>query len=516
MSNIVRDSLKKSVKGSVLIILSLAVSMILWLLARLVIIRNASMDDAGLYFMSVALVSIASLFASMGLMEGTTKYISTFIGKDRPDDAAKASISSLRAGFFSGLFVSIILYALADAIAVRLFYKPNLADPLKAMALLPLFTVVSNVYIGVLRGFGDIRPRAYILNIGHPLIFIFLLGGCMLYGFNIITISYAYVSALAVCTLLFATYGYSTIRINPFSTSKGGFGLEIVRFSIPLLGTALMGVIFSWTDTLMLGRYAQTDSVAIYNVAVSLARITNVTPGAYMFVFLPIAAELYAKGQINELNRTYQVMTKWIFYITLPLLFVLFMFPEMTITVLFKEIYLPASGALRMLCFGFLINVLVGTLAPFLIVMGKTRFMFNVNAMGTLLNIILNYVFIKHLGYGIMGAATATSIAFFFTCLIYMFVTYRISGAHPFTIKYMTAILASVLVGGALYVIAKLLPLYMWMMPVYLLLFLLCYSGLLLILRGVEGEDLQMLRIVLNKVGISGDGVIELLGRFVR
>ncbi len=145
----------------------------------------------------------------------------------------------------------------------------------------------------------------------------------------------------------------------------------------------------------MLGRYGTAEEVGVYSVSVSLAAFLTLPLVALWYVYMPVAGELYAKNRSSDLARTYQVLTKWIFSVTLPVFFILFFFPEMTITFLFGERFADSAAPLRILSLGYLFTAFMGTNSMLLLVMGLSKAVMKISAAGAVLNIILNYILHK-------------------------------------------------------------------------------------------------------------------------
>jgi O-antigen/teichoic acid export membrane protein len=516
VSEIVKDSIKKSVKGTALVFSGIIVSLGLWFVCRVIIVRYTTMDELGLYSMGIAVASLVSIVASLGLQEGSTRYISIYLGEGRGEDASKVSRTSMRIGLVSGLATSLLILAFAGIMAERVFYKPDLESTFMALALYPLFFTASTISIGAVRGYGDIKPRVYFINFGQPAVFLLLVMVIVATKAPFISIMYSYTLAIALCTLATLYYAWRTCGLAPVSLRPGGHAREIMAFSLPLLGVAVMTMVFNWTDTLMIGRYMDTASVGIYNVSASLARLLGFTVGAFSFVFVPIASELYAKGQMKELQRTYQVLTKWVFAFTFPLFFVLFFFPEMSITFLFEQRYVLSAGPLKILGIGFLSYVFVGASSVILMAMGLSKQLVWISLAGTSINIALNYAFIKHLGFGILGAASATTLSFLALGAMNTMVLYKRSGIQPFTINYIRPVIIMLPIGLGIYAMAKSIPLHFWMLPIYLLLFISGYAGAILLTRSIDKEDIIIFEGVLRRSGISAPRLLNLIGRFVR
>ena len=226
---------------------------------------------------------------------------------------------------------------------------------------------------------------------------------------------------------------------------------------------------------------------------------------------MPIAGEMFVNRQLPELKKTYQVLTKWIFAASLPLFFILFFFPEMTITFLFGNRFLESALPLRILSLGFLLQTLMGTSVVLMMVTGLSREIRNISIFGTLLNLALNYMLIKLLNLGLVGASAATMLSYVTISTINLIILHRRYGIKPFTVRYIKPVFGSMVIGVILYIIAKALPLYLWMLPVYMILFLTGYLFSLILMRGLEREDISIFELISEKTGLKMQGLRSFL-----
>ena len=514
MSEVIRKSLKKAVKGTAFVFASMVISILIWFADRVIVVRNTTMEEMGLYSMAIAIASVVSSIAILGLHEGAPRYISVFLGEGREEDARKVTRTSLRMGLVSGLVVSALMYLMAGPVAERVFYMQDLARPLRVISLFPLLYVLVGIMVGIVRGYGDVKPRVYFVNIGQPLFFLVFLLITMSLGLPFISIMYSFVAALGVCTVFSILYGRSVWGTKFFTLKPGGFRNDILAFSLPLLASAIIAMMLTWTDILMVGRYLAEGDVGTYNVGASMAKLLGFAANSLGFVFLPIASDLYARSRMQELKRSFQVLTKWVFAVTFPMFFILFFFPEMSVTFIFEQRYEPAAGPLSILCLGYLVYVFVGTSNTLLMAMGLTKQMMKISFTVMVINIILNYIFLKLMGYGIVGTAWATTISFFFYGLSNTVLLFRKSGIQPFTFNYTKPVLAAAFIGILIYALAKSIPMSFWILPFYFVLFVAGYAASILLTRSIEREDLDMLEAIGKRIGMDVGGLRRFLERF--
>ena len=514
MSDIVHSSLKSAVKGSTIVFLGMVASILLWFATKVLIVRNTTKEELGIYSIVVAVVGILSLLAGLGIQEGVPRYISLFLGEGKKSQAKAISRTAIITGLISGMAFLLFLLIFSGLIARYVFYKPEIRIPLLIISFFIPLTVISNTFVGILRGYNMIYPKVFFFDIGQPFFFLLLLGLFFIIKLSFTSIFYAYSISMLLVLLPMAAYYFIKIELTQprLEVITHRYGRELIKFSAPLLMASVLGIVLTWCDTLMLGRYARAEEVGIYNVSISLAKLLTFPLQALEFVYMPIAGELYIKKQYSELGRTYQVLTKWNFLATLPIFFILFFFPEMTITFLFGARFMDSAPALRILSICFLFHAFLGANGLLLIIMGRSKALMNISIVGMLLNILLNYILIKHFGLGNIGASLATLISYLALNIIISLILYKISNIHPLTPQYIKPIIVSSIIGLALYAIAKSLPLYVWMLPIYLFLYLGGYFISLRITRSFEEHDMQMFEMISQKTGFK----MNIIRKFIR
>jgi O-antigen/teichoic acid export membrane protein len=495
-------SLKTAVKGTAQIFMGMVVSILLWFVAKILIIRNISKDEFGIYSLVVAIGGIFSLLATLGLHEGIARYVSIFLGEGKKERAKAFYRDVLNLGIISSFSICAVLFIFSGIVSRYIFYKPELEIPLRIISFFIPFFVMSSVMVGILRGFNIIQAKIY-ADVGQPFFFLIILSLFFVFHFPFMSIIYAYSSSMAIVLILISVYGMKKIGLSPFFFRDEGNSRELLKFSLPLLTVSALAIVLNSTDTIMLGRYTSSEDVGIYNVSISLARLLMFPLNALGFVFMPLSGEMYSRGQIADLKRTYQVLTKWIFSATLPIFFILFFFPEMSLTFLFGERFINSVPSLRILSAGFLFHTFTGVNGLLMMVIGMSGELMNIYIIGTVMNVIFNYILIKQSGMGITGAAYATVISYLMINTIISMRLYRKNKIHPFTPQYIKPVIGSAIIGIIIYVIAKSLPLYLWMMPIYLIIFLGGYGISLFVTRSLDTEDFSLLKAVFEKMGIS-------------
>ncbi|MPW38617.1 oligosaccharide flippase family protein [Thermococcus sp. 101 C5] len=163
-------------------------------------------------------------------------------------------------------------------------------------------------------------------------------------GLSFSGVIYAYFMSIVITCVAFAVYFIKKISFSVKESDLDSMWKELLSFSIPLFIVAILGMIMGYTYTLMLGYFKTPDVVGLYNGVLPLAQLITVILGSSGFIYTPIVPGLYSKGLIEEMGRTYQILTKWIFSVTFPVFLVIFLFPETVLNFLWIKLRSGSPG----------------------------------------------------------------------------------------------------------------------------------------------------------------------------
>lgn len=515
-NQIVDDTLKKVARGTSIVFAGTIAGMVLGFISRLVIVRYITQSEYGILSLAVVLVSIFGLIASLGFQQGTTRYIAYFRGNNEPSKIKGVIFSSLGFTFVASIILSLDLFFFSDILATKIFDSPELSTPLKILSTTIPFSVFTGMLVAIFRGFNRVDVKVYFQDVLNGVLFPILLGGVILLGLAFLGVIYASLTATVITCIAFAIYA---IKKLPLSV-KGGestspIGKELLLFSLPLLGISMLSMVIQWTDTIMLGYFKTPADVGLYNGALPLARLIPIILTSMAFIYVPVFSQLYARGLMDEMKRSYQVLTKWIFSLTLPIALIPLLFSITTLSFLFGFEYAEAAPALRILSLGLLIHTFLGANAMTLVVMGKTRLLLWASLIGASLNVVLNAALIQSLG--LTGAAIASLVSYFAINIFNTIKLYQLTGIHPFTRSYLKPVIASGIIIVTIYLVAtSLLTITsFWLLPPFLILFLVIYGLSLLLTKSFDNEDIMLLLAIEKRIGVDLAPIKNIMRRFI-
>ena len=515
MSEIVNQSLQKIAKGTGIIFIGTIIGMLLGFIGRIILVRFTTQTEYGIYTLALVIISIFATISTLGLQEGSTRYIAYFRGKKEEGKVRGVISSSIKIASIASISLAVISFFISDFISINIFHTSELSTPLKIFSIAIPFTVLITVFIAIFRGFDRVDAQVYFNNILRPALYLLLLIAVILFGLSFLGVVYAYVLSIAVTCVVFVIYLMKKypLPIRSSSSITNPMTKELLFFSVPLLAVSMLQMITTWTDTLMLGYFKTPDVVGLYNAALPLANLISIVLLSVNFLFVPIISSLYAKNLMTEMKRSYAILTKWIFLVTVPIFFVLFLFPDVVLNLLFGSRYIGAAIALQILSLGFFVHVFLGANGGMLTVRGKTKFLMWSFLIGAIINITLNAVLIPPLG--IMGAAIASALSLISVKVFNAIKLYQLDEIHPFTKNYLKSIIAFAILMYFITIITHNFVIALWMPFVFLVIFLTIYVLSLILVKSFDNEDIMMLLAIEKRAGINLATIKRIFRKFI-
>jgi len=382
---------------------------------RVLLARGLGPHAYGLFSSVFTFVMFFLFFRDLGMPQAMIKYIAEFEAKKDLGKISSVLLTVFSFEITGSLLLGGTILISAEKLSTYYFHEPVAAKLLHILALYIVgsvfFTFPKDALLGfqktTLFAIGDFLKNSAVFL----LVFLFLKKGLGVYA-----PVYAYV---IVCFLLFAFYTPFLIRRFPIHkyklTELNGTTKKVFSFSIMVFATAAGSKIISYIDTLMLTYFRSFGEVGIYNA---------ILPTALMFLYLgksiasagfPISSELWAKQDLNRLQKGMELLHKYILVLAVPVLGMVFVFSPFLIRILFGEEYLPGVAAFQVLLLGVLCFIVAIVNNNFISATGKPGVVTKIILIAATGNILLNALLIPHLG--ILGAAIATTGSYLFSLI---------------------------------------------------------------------------------------------------
>ena len=497
---IVEENLKKIAKGASIVTLGIVVSKILGYIYRIIIARN-NVEGYGLFITAMTIYSFFLMISLFGFSDGIVRFVSEYISENKLKKLKSLIIKNTKFVFITSIIGAIVLFMSSNLIAEKIFHNNELGIIIQILAIALPFNVLHDMSFSILQGFQKVHYEVNLKNIIENILKII---------FSLILLKYSsklgipLAFSLSVIIVSLIAFYYLKKHIPKIKYSvKGIVDKQLMNFSLPLLVMGVFSYVVIWIDTVMLGYFKDVKEVGLYHSAVPNAQLFYLIPFAIYFIFFPVLTAMYENKNFDEFKRVYKISTRWIFTINVFALFIFLLFSEEILVMFFGYEYIRAAIPLAILSVGYFVGYLLTRNSDaILLIYKKPKVILFYTVIGATINIILNLIFVPK--YGIIGAATATSLTLLMTTFIALYKSSEcIKENIFFPLRDVTyAKLIGILVVMFLLqeiLLRKLLDgKFYWILLNMVILFLI-YGVFILITKSYEEEDVNLIKMRLRK-----------------
>ncbi len=378
-------------------------------LLTILIARYFGASGLGDYVLAIAVLRGFSIISKLGLDIFSVRFIAFFASKNMWKTIIyfKNRIKILLV--FTSLLSSFLMYFLSNEIAM-VINAEVFHIKLNSFVILPMTFFILNYQS--LRGLKKIAHFSFYFRVSQAFfsilcVFIFI----QFYENKDIPIFAYLCSLLIVFILSFYSYENSFKRkknIDKNEVEKRFSYLEMLKISLPIMGSQLVQFVMAWTDKLMLGNLMASDQVGIYFTAFKLSMLASLSLMAINSIAGPKFAEMFSKNNISSFKKIVHQSTKIIFWTTIPIVSIFFIFPQKIMSI-FGDEFIVGANALIILSSAKLISSFSGSVGNILQMTGNQFTYMIILTLGAIFNVILNYLLIPV--YEIEGAAIASLVS---------------------------------------------------------------------------------------------------------
>jgi O-antigen/teichoic acid export membrane protein len=385
-------------------------NVILVAVSMVIVARVLRPDRFGEFSFIIALISIASIPPTAGLRQTLARETAYARARHDNDRISKLWIWALRWSFLTTL-------ALATGIgawAIWGIHDPNLSwNVLFGLGLL-FFLPFPQIFGGALQGAGRVVQSQIPEFLIRPTVYIFVVLWLWLdsdgQSISVVAMLLAFTAAVA-CDAIFGAWFLSREhKSRPLERSRNHQALNQRTLTLSALSFGAIAsahLINGNLDVLMLGILDTNTGTGIYKAASIVSQLVAFGLGVVNVIILPRIATMYAKGDLENIQRlvvkSAQKITAFAFVTALLLV----LGGRSIITIMFGEAFAEGYLALVILAFGQLGNAVFGPVALVLNMTGNERWTLIGLSASVAVNAALNLALIPP--FGISGAALATA-----------------------------------------------------------------------------------------------------------
>jgi len=383
----------------------------------IVIARLVSQDDIGIFYLTLGILQIISMFSYLGLPFSLQRYVPFYESKK---ELGKAKYL-LKLSYLVVILASIIfiagLWMSADFIG-ELYQNSVLSESIRLFSVYLFLYGISTVQTTYLQGRTAIRSMQLATNVQNVSKLILTIAFFYFMGPSVFTLIWAFLASFAISDIVSLYLLYRRSRDLPKASQsiprKELFG-EIMPLGIIVSVIASITLFVQAADKILLG-YLLPDSmdlVGAYGIATAFSMLLFVFPSAIGIIFLPIISRLVGKNDFSQIRATTETAMRWAFMISIPVAVIIIAFSENMLVIFYGDSYLIAAVAMAIFTLAVLVKSFSMMLSLALAAMRKIRLELKITLVLGIVNVIFNVLLIPQ--FGMEGAAIASLIGFITT-----------------------------------------------------------------------------------------------------
>ena len=508
----------KIARGSFIVLIGFFIFRIGGFLYRFITAALLGPVGYGILGLTLPLQGILITIAAGGLPPAIAKYVAEYSAKGQDDMVKQVISTSTKLMIGLGLLFSVLIFFLAEPLAVGFFHKPEAIFPFQMIALITPFSVIVGAFRGTFQGFYQMT-NILITRVFEQIFMISMAVVLILAGFYVagavIGTAIGFMAASVVGYYLFKKGAWKDLS-HIHTSSNWENELKIIKmvliFSLPVVITGLAEIALYDIGTFVIGRYMASQYVGYYNIASPIARLPLIISTSVAMSVLPATAEAIGLEDHVLLQTYVNQSFRYVTLLVLPLSLGTILFAYPIIHLLFPA-YLAGTGALQILAAGMMFFTIYTISSSISQGLGKPYLPMVILVIGTIVELGLSIYLVPI--YGINGAAIATSIAAFFIMVTLARETLRLA-------KVKLPLGDFIRIIGAAFVMASIFLLFPKTVPYLILAVILSpiiYGSALILFGGIKKSDISAINKIGNKLGPLSRIVkklAELLDRFAK
>lgn len=384
-------------------------------LFNVMLARLLGSNDTGIYFLALTILSICATIARLGLDNAILRFAA--VAQNQGQQTALSALHRKSVGLVvvTGVCVMFFAWYITPYLPIGRGLERGLQDVLPIMLLAIVPTALILLQGEFFKAVGKTSTAIFVQAVLLPMFLVLGVLYHLLQGkatFHNIVLLY---TISATISALLAILIWCMAKPRPWK-KPGYFDMRLLlRTSVPLLWVALMSMLMSWTDILVLGVWTDSSMVGIYGIASRIAALTAVVLMVGNAIVAPRFAALYSADRHDELQRLAQRSAGWTLLVSSPIILLMLFFPEFLLQ-LFGSDFVEGATILRILALGQIVNVAMGSVGYLLMMTGNQQLMRNNIVASALLNLIGNLLLVP--AFGVCGAAVSTAFALAFMNIV--------------------------------------------------------------------------------------------------
>lgn len=406
------DAARRHVRSSSVLVAGRFISLGLNLLTQVLIVRYLSKSDYGALAYGLVLVQMGSSLNLFGFHKTIHRFLPIY--QERGEYRKMFGAIALALTALVGLTMAVVVLVLSS----RGSLQGTLGVDSTTASLLPLVIFLLPVealdallvqLLAVFVGARAVFFRRHILGPGLKMAAVVTV--IAMHG-DVRGIVWGYLAGGVLGVAIYAALLLRAFRnlgiLGDFRPSRLEIpAREVLGFCVPLLSSDVSFLVRTSLVIVLLEYFHSSAAVADFRAVIPLARLNTLVQTNFAYMFVPLAARLFSRGDFAGIRRMHGQASTWVTLLTFPILAATVALARPLTVFLFGERYAESASILAVLSVGNYVYASLAFNVDTLKVLGRVRTIVLADLLATGLALAATLVLIPR--YGAFGAALAVS-----------------------------------------------------------------------------------------------------------
>ena len=412
---------------------------------KIFLAKQLGAEGLGIYSLGISIITVFSVFVSLGLGNGLVKYVSKYVVEKNKIQLHTYLHNTFKYSFITTVIFGSILLVFPDYIGDKLLSTPEISPYLRFFAILLFVNTGISLFDQTIRGLKEVKKSTIFGNfIRQPLKIIFAIVFIKI-GLNLDGYLYAEIFA-AIITLFFfykitkkhLPEGISRIRSFPITK----INKEERNFGINFMIIGVVGIFNSEADKILLAKYFTIKELGVYSIILTFTAFVPIVLKSVIAIFGPIISEKFAIAKFDEISALVKNISYYIFLSSFSIVIII-AFGGKLLLGLFGSEFVIGYIPMVVILFGGIFDMMTGAVGTVLVMSGNEKQVRNIQVIGFVISVSLFVVLIPLLG--ILGAAIIKMIVLIIINVYLTYIMYKKNKIFIFNTRYIKLILFSFL-----------------------------------------------------------------------
>ena len=417
----------------------------------------------GFYQAGVAILNGAQIVSRFGMENGVVRYVAHYRAQEDTARVKGTIIQAIAITLVLSLIISAVMFLGSGLEVIQGWERrdTSMAPVLQAFAVVLPFFVFMMMVLWATQGFQTVTYASYVQQIIRPALFLVFLPIFYLLGTKTIGIIASFGISMAVGSVVAVYYLWKLFpEIFDRSIPAKFETKALFNVSVPMSITTGAQYLNTWSALLVLGIFAIGPPVAVFGSAARTATLSTIVRFAFSGIFSPMISSFYSRGEMEDLDRLYKDISRWIFTGAFAL-FVPLVLLSYEVLALFGERYVEGVTALIIVALAQLWSSSVGPTPRMLAMTENQNVVMVATAIAAIIGLSVSIVLITLAPTPqgkILGAAIGMASGIVVENTATLLAVRRRLGFWPYDRTWLKPLLAGLIAGALAFAVNLLLP----------------------------------------------------------